>query len=1183
MVRNPLELRMTCGWHKVCAGDNVAKHSDRTGFDIGGFQGLPQGWLGENPVLFSVSNESTGRAPVKAMPQYVTATRYNCKKVMVDIVGIQSNQILWRLLYTHVVIPWFPSGRRLADIPVSSTDGVFTIRQIGQVAYAPDWRQAAHLSDNSENCENNGAHLHQGHSRTIKSDEGTIDEKEIDIGHGMTMNIDPDIGRVDCVTDSVDNEGLPTRKLFQTDDTDDGECENDQVLGEYVDNGVARYDEETDESCLWSDVWVFAFGNKYRGPTDRAFYGPNKYQVGVDGNGDPRHRSYCPLRFIPETFADQSWVYGQEISLQLPAARGGDKDGPISYDIDCAGLSFDAPTRTLSGIPDAAGGGECTLRATDILKATKGGWPSGAKAAELTAELTFSYDMVAGIFPISNSGPPPTGLRLGAGNDRLNLSFVSARATEFELYREKSGGFCAPGAAGCSADEEASAPAVAAAARTASFEKQPSGVYRARGRSCSGGPSGASGAGGAGGASGGTVCGPWGAWSPEFTHRVPSFGDNVVISDQAWTKGTDVSLTLPSASGGDVAGAAVGASGGGTLRYTLTPAFPKDVKRTNTFTASGAPKAVQTATTHTWTAADDDGDTASLTFTVTVAAAPSCTLTVRVSPSGGGTTSPSAGAHRYSPCPSSVSIEAIPNSNYRFGSWSGTGVASASSSSTTVAMNGGDRTVTASFTKITSCTLTVKVSPSGGGTTSPSAGTHRYSPCPSSVSLSASANSGYSFKHWSGAVSSTSATTSVAMRDGDNKIVTAKFTKKCALTVGVNPTAGGTTSPSAKEHNYNDCPSIVNLSASANSGYSFKKWSGDASGTSATTSVTMNGSDKAVTAHFTKNPTSCTLTVRVSPSGGGTTTPAVGSRTHSPCPSSVSIEATPNSNFRFSSWSGAGVANASSRSTTVAMNGGDRTVTANFATECTLTVGVTPSTGGTTTPAVGSRTHSPCPERIGLSASANSNFRFKEWSGAGVANTSSASTHVTMNDGDRTITAKFRQTECNLTVRVVPSGSGTTSPSAGPHSYRPCPPKINLSVTPNSARYFYRWYGGVASASSASTHVTMSDGANKTVTAYTRPYLSVSPSASPSSWGTVSGGGSNKYRSGDSVTLRATAKVPASGYGYYFRHWKERTRIVSTSSTWTFKVYFNRSPVAVFDSVCNTEFPCGWAADDTPP
>jgi subtilisin-like proprotein convertase family protein/putative hemolysin len=75
------------------------------------------------------------------------------------------------------------------------------------------------------------------------------------------------------------------------------------------------------------------------------------------------------------------------------------------------------------------------------------------------------------------------------------------------------------------------------------------------------------------------------------------------------------------------------------------------------------------------------------------------------------------------------------------------------------------------------------------------------------------------------------------------------------LTMQASPPAGGTTDPSVGDHWY-DSDTNVDVSASANSGFDFDRWSGDCSGTSPTTSVYMD-SNKTCTANFCHEGCTC--------------------------------------------------------------------------------------------------------------------------------------------------------------------------------------------------------------------------------------------------------------------------------------------------------------------------------------
>ena len=89
----------------------------------------------------------------------------------------------------------------------------------------------------------------------------------------------------------------------------------------------------------------------------------------------------------------------------------------------------------------------------------------------------------------------------------------------------------------------------------------------------------------------------------------PSFAE--FVTDQTWTVGTVVQLSLPAARGGNT-----------PLVYGLSPALPAGL----TFDAAarviaGTPTAAQVTTTYSYTVTDNDRDSSSIQFRITVAAA----------------------------------------------------------------------------------------------------------------------------------------------------------------------------------------------------------------------------------------------------------------------------------------------------------------------------------------------------------------------------------------------------------------------------------------------------------------------------------------------------------------------------------------------------------------------------------
>ena len=97
---------------------------------------------------------------------------------------------------------------------------------------------------------------------------------------------------------------------------------------------------------------------------------------------------------------------------------------------------------------------------------------------------------------------------------------------------------------------------------------------------------------------------------------------------------------------------------------------------------------------------------------------------------------------------------------------------------------------------------------------------------------------------------------------------------------------------------------------------------------------------------------------------------------------------------------------------------------------------------------------------------AGTQYTFASWSDSGAISHS-----VTASSGTTSYTASFT-TSYQLTTAVSPTGGGTVSPGTG--GYYASGMSVPLVATPNTGYVFSSWSGPVASASSASTTVTMS-------------------------------------------------------------------------------------------------------------
>src|SRR5665648_675634 len=244
---------------------------------------------------------------------------------------------------------------------------------------------------------------------------------------------------------------------------------------------------------------------------------------------------------------------------------------------------------------------------------------------------------------------------------------------------------------------------------------------------------------------------------------------------------------------------------------------------------------------------------------------------------------------------------------------------------------------------------------------------------------------------------------------------------KVTLTMAVNPSGGGTTSPAVGAHPGYAENQVVNINATPASGYHFVNWTGAVTGSVNPTTVTMDA-NKTVTANFELDAaTYYTLTMAVNPSGGGTTSPAVGAHPGYAENQVVNINATPASGYHFVNWTG-DVANLNSASTTVTMNA-NKTVTANFELDAetyALTMAVNPSGGGTTSPEVGAHPGYAASQVVDITATPATGYHFVNWTGAVTGSVNP--TTVTM-DANKTVTANFDLTDVNDGPDVVDLGS----------------------------------------------------------------------------------------------------------------------------------------------------------------
>jgi len=463
------------------------------------------------------------------------------------------------------------------------------------------------------------------------------------------------------------------------------------------------------------------------------------------------------------------------------------------------------------------------------------------------------------------------------------------------------------------------------------------------------------------------------------------------------------------------------------------------------------------------------------------------TITVVASPSNGGTVG---GGGTYT-VGSSRQISATANSGWTFTSWSDGNT----SNPRTITVPSGGATYTANFQQQTA-TITVVASPSNGGTVG-GGGTYAVG---SSRQISAAPNSGWMFTSWSDGNTANPRTITVP---SGGATYTANFQQQTAtITVQASPSNGGTVSGGGTY----TVGLSQQISATANSGWTFTGWSDG--NTSNPRTITVPSGGATYTANFTQQ--TAVITVVASPSNGGIVS---GGGTYT-VGLSQQISATANSGWTFTGWSDGNTSNPR----TITVPSGGATYTANFTQQtATISVVASPSNGGTVggggTYAVGASQQ--------ISATANSGWTFTGWNDG---NTSNPRT-ITVPSGGATYTANFTQQTATISVVASPSNGGTVG-GGGTFTVGA---SQQISATANSGWTFTGWSDG--NTSNPRTITVPSGGATYTAH-FTQQTATISVVASPSNGGMV--GGAGTYAVGASQQISAAANS-----GWTFTGWSD--------------------------------------------
>ena len=249
---------------------------------------------------------------------------------------------------------------------------------------------------------------------------------------------------------------------------------------------------------------------------------------------------------------------------------------------------------------------------------------------------------------------------------------------------------------------------------------------------------------------------------------------------------------------------------------------------------------------------------------------------------------------------------------WTFSSWSD--ALSGNTSPVRLLMNS-DKSVTATFTQ-NSYTLTInKV---GNGSFTPLSGNSYLSGTVVMLNAMPDAAWGFLKWEWTGGGSSPWKDPTITMNGNVTATVTFYRLDSYTLTTSVVGVGGGRVDTNTS--NPHEQGSVVQLTAIPFGGWTFASWSGNLSGSTNPTTITMDG-NKSVTATFTQN----SYTLTINKVGNGSFTPDSGNSYLSY--QRVDLSATPGADSYFAGWSG-GITN-SSASTTILMDSA-KSVTANF-------------------------------------------------------------------------------------------------------------------------------------------------------------------------------------------------------------------------------------------------------------
>ncbi|MCL4547091.1 MAG: Ig-like domain-containing protein [Bacteroidetes bacterium] len=296
-------------------------------------------------------------------------------------------------------------------------------------------------------------------------------------------------------------------------------------------------------------------------------------------------------------------------------------------------------------------------------------------------------------------------------------------------------------------------------------------------------------------------------YTATITTGAKDLAGNALASNYVWsfTTGAAVVVTPPTVSSTDPANAAIGVALNKQIKATFSKTMDASTITTSTFTLMQGTTPISgfvsySGTTATFAPSNNLAPSTTYTATITTGAkdlagismtnnyvwsfttvVPNYTVLLSSNPVAGGTTS---GGGTFN-SGSLVTVNATANTGYTFTNWTENGNPVSINASYTFTISG-NRTLVANFTAI-QYTVSLSSNPVAGGTTS-GGGIFNSG---SSVTVTATANAGYSFTNWTENGTAVSTNASYTFTISGNRTLVANFTALPAGPAGVNLGSAG--------------------------------------------------------------------------------------------------------------------------------------------------------------------------------------------------------------------------------------------------------------------------------------------------------------------------------------------------------------------------------------------------------